>query len=212
MLYMLYEKRALPRRRDAISKNASGGTAPIFAVSAAYPSRPALLACRRGTFAVLLLACLSMQAFAGSLHIATFSIVARDPATGDLGIGVQSKYFGVGSVVPHARADIGALATQARGNIFYGSQGLDLLESGMKPDEAIKRLLADDPLRDQRQVGMVSAQGEAATFTGSETLPWSGGRTGDHYAVQGNLLAGPEVIDAMAAAFETTGGTWPPAW
>ena len=139
-------------------------------------------------------------------HIATFSIVARDPATGDLGVAVQSKYFGVGSVVPHARADVGALATQARGNILYGPQGLGLLESGVEPADAIERLLADDPLRAQRQVGMVAADGTAATYTGHETLPWSGGRTGDGYAVQGNLLAGPEVVDSMGAAFETTDG------
>jgi uncharacterized Ntn-hydrolase superfamily protein len=143
---------------------------------------------------------------AAGATIATFSIVARDPDTGDLGVGVQSKYFGVGSVVPHARADVGALATQARGNILYGPQGLGLLESGVGAAETLERLLADDPLRAQRQVGIVAAAGDAATYTGDETLPWSGGLTGDGYAVQGNLLAGPEVVDAMAAAFETTRG------
>lgn len=141
-----------------------------------------------------------------SPHIATFSIVARDADTGDLGVGVQSKYFGVGAVVPHARAKVGALATQARGNILYGPQGLGLLESGQSPESTMENLLADDPLREQRQVGIVAADGAAATYTGSETLPWSGGKTGEGYAVQGNLLAGPEVVDAMAAAFETTDG------
>jgi uncharacterized Ntn-hydrolase superfamily protein len=175
-----------------------------------------LFPCRRGAAAVLvhafrfltvLLLLLATEAAVAQVgHIATFSIVARDPATGDLGVGVQSKYFGVGSVVPHARADVGALATQARGNILYGSQGLGLLESGVPPGETIERLLADDPLRAERQVGVVSAGGEAATYTGSGTLPWSGGKTGVGYAVQGNLLAGPEVVDAMAAAFETTEG------
>lgn len=154
----------------------------------------------------LILPALPALALEGAAHIATFSIVARDPDTGDLGVGVQSKYFGVGSVVPHARAGVGALATQARGNILYGPQGLGLLESGLAPAETIERLLADDPLAEQRQVGMVAADGTAATYTGAETLPWSGGRTGDGYAVQGNLLAGPEVVDAMAAAFETTDG------
>ncbi len=139
-------------------------------------------------------------------HIATFSIVARDPLTGDLGVGVQSKYFGVGWVVPHARADVGALATQARGNILYGAQGLGLLESAMSASETLERLLSEDPLRAQRQVGVVAADGDAATYTGDETLPWSGGVAGEGYAVQGNLLAGPEVVDAMAAAFETTDG------
>jgi uncharacterized Ntn-hydrolase superfamily protein len=141
-----------------------------------------------------------------SARIATFSIVARDSETGDLGVGVQSKYFAVGSVVPHARADVGALATQARGNILYGPQGLGLLESGLSPQETMERLLADDPLRAQRQVGIVSADGLAATYTGDETLPWAGGKTGENYAAQGNLLAGPEVVDAMSAAFETTDG------
>lgn len=153
----------------------------------------------------LLLAALTGRAQADDL-IATFSIVARDPETGDLGVAVQSKYFGVGSVVPHAKAGVGALATQARGNILYGPQGLGLLESGESPDATLQRLLADDPLREQRQVGLVAADGAAATFTGSETLPWSGGKTGDDYAAQGNLLTGPEVVDAIGAAFETTDG------
>jgi uncharacterized Ntn-hydrolase superfamily protein len=139
-------------------------------------------------------------------HIATFSIVARDPATGDLGVGVQSKYFAVGSVVPHARAGVGVLATQARGNILYGPEGLDLLAAGKAPEEVLEQLLQDDSQRDERQVGMVDAQGRAASYTGGETLAWAGGRTGKDYAVQGNLLAGPAVVEAMAVAFETAQG------
>ncbi len=139
-------------------------------------------------------------------YIATFSIVARDPATGDLGVGVHSKYFAVGSVVPHARANVGVLATQARGNILYGPKGLDLMAAGQPPEQVLKQLLQDDPQREERQVGMVDAQGRAASYTGSKTLAWAGGRTGKDYAVQGNLLAGPEVVDAMAAAFETAPG------
>lgn len=158
------------------------------------------------SLAALLLPVLWAQALAETSHIATFSIVARDSTTGDLGVGVQSKYFGVGSVVPHAHATVGALATQARGNILYGAQGLGMLESGLSPSETIERLIADDPLREERQIGIVSAQGEAASYTGAETLPWSGGRTGDNFAAQGNLLTGPEVVDSMAAAFETTEG------
>jgi uncharacterized Ntn-hydrolase superfamily protein len=173
-------------------------------------SKPAVAAFDRGkTWLLLLLVApllLPLGPLAADDHIATFSIVARDPQTGDLGVGVQSKYFGVGWVVPHARADVGALATQARGNILYGAQGLGLLESGVDAAETLERVLSDDPLRAQRQVGIVAADGDAATYTGDDTLPWSGGLTGDGYAVQGNLLAGPEVIDAMAAAFETTDG------
>ena len=141
-----------------------------------------------------------------SALIATFSIVARDPANGDLGVAVQSKYFSVGSVVPHARADAGAIATQAMGNIYYGYDGLKLLEAGKPAPVVLETLLAADPKREFRQVGLVDSRGRAATFTGSGTLPWSGGRTGDGYAVQGNLLAGPAVVKAMAAAFESAGG------
>ena len=139
-------------------------------------------------------------------YIATFSIVARDPATGDLGVGVQSKYFAVGSVVPHARAGVGVIATQARGNILYGPQGLGLLAAGRTPDEVLERLLRDDPQREERQVGIIDAQGRAASHTGGKALAWAGGRTGIDYAVQGNLLAGPEVVEALAhlKAFHTT--------
>ena len=139
-------------------------------------------------------------------HISTFSIIARDPVTGDLGVGVQSKYFAVGSVVPHARAGVGVLATQARGNILYGPEGLDQLAAGRTPEQVLERLLQDDPQREERQVGIVDAQGRTASHTGGKTLAWAGGRTGKGYAAQGNLLAGPEVVDAMAVAFETAQG------
>jgi uncharacterized Ntn-hydrolase superfamily protein len=139
-------------------------------------------------------------------HIATFSIVAYDPDSGDYGVAVQSKYFSVGSVVPFARAGTGALATQARGNPQHGPAGLDLMGAGMTAAEALKQLIDKDPLGDGRQVGLVDAEGRAATYTGSQCLPWAGGKTGEHYAVQGNLLAGPQVVDAMAATFEATTG------
>lgn len=138
--------------------------------------------------------------------ITTFSIVAYDPETGDYGIGVQSKYFAVGDVVPFAEADIGALATQARGNILHGPAGLKLLRQGMSSKEVIRRLIEQDPLGDSRQLGVVDADGKPATYTGSECLPWAGGKTGPNYAVQGNLLAGPQVIEAMAATFEAAPG------
>lgn len=138
--------------------------------------------------------------------ITTFSIVAYDPETGDYGIGVQSKYFAVGDVVPFAEADIGALATQARGNILHGPAGLELLGEGVPANEVIRRLLKEDSLRDGRQLGVVDVNGQPATYTGSECLPWAGGRTGANYTVQGNLLAGPQVVDAMAATFEAAPG------
>ena len=139
-------------------------------------------------------------------HIATFSIVARDPETGDYGVAVQSRYFAVGDVVPHAAAETGAIATQARGNLMYGPQGLALLAQGLPADQVIEQLVAADPLRTERQVGVVDQAGKAASFTGEACLPWAGGRTGEHYAVQGKLLAGPQVVNAMAAAFEAAPG------
>lgn len=142
-------------------------------------------------------------------QIATFSIVARDPQTGDYGVAVQSRYFAVGAVVPHAAADTGAIATQARGNLLYGPHGLALLDKGLPADDVIERLLAPDTLRDERQLGVIDRAGKAATYTGAKCLSWAGGRTGTNYAVQGNLLAGPQVVDAMATAFEVAPGDFP---
>lgn len=139
-------------------------------------------------------------------HISTFSIVARDPHTGDYGVAVQSRYFAVGDVVPHAKAGVGAIATQARGNLLYGPQGLLLLDEGLAAEQVIERLLATDQQRDERQVGVVDRAGAAATFTGEKCLAWAGGRTGANYAVQGNLLTGPQVVDAIATAFEVAPG------
>lgn len=138
--------------------------------------------------------------------IATFSIVARDPRNGDLGVAVQSKFLAVGSVVSWARADAGAIATQALANISYGPDGLALLASGLAAGEALQRLLADDPDREQRQVGLVDQQGCAAAHTGSACFDWAGHEIGNGFACQGNILAGPEVVQAMAGRFrETTG-------
>jgi uncharacterized Ntn-hydrolase superfamily protein len=138
--------------------------------------------------------------------VATFSIVARDSETGDLGVAVQSKYFAVGSVVPHARAGTGALATQARGNPLHGRDGLALLREGWSPARVIESLTAADPQRRERQIGIVDPQGRAASYTGEDCLPWAGGLTGPNYAVQGNVLAGPHVVEAMATAFENGSG------
>ena len=134
--------------------------------------------------------------------ITTFSIVARDPVTGDYGIAVQSKYFAVGDVVPFAKANTGALATQAVGNPKHGPAGLKLMREGVHAEEVIKQLLAQDPKADLRQIGVVDARGDAATYTGDKCLPWAGGTTGKNFAAQGNLLAGPHVIEAMAATFK----------
>src|SRR5260221_3718547 len=125
----------------------------------------------------------------------TFSIVALDPATGDLGVAVQSKFLAVGAVVPWARAGIGAIATQSFANVGYGPDGLALLADGLAADEALARLVESDGLRDQRQAGIVDARGTAATYTGRQCFAWAGGRTGPGFAAQGNILAGAGVVD-----------------
>jgi uncharacterized Ntn-hydrolase superfamily protein len=139
---------------------------------------------------------------------ATFSIVAADVAAGEVGCAVQSRYFSVGSVVPWAKARVGAVATQAAGVAAYGPKVLSLLEDGVDPGAALERALADDPGRESRQLGVVTADGRASAHTGSECLAWAGHRVGDGYAVQGNILAGEAVVTEMERAFlETTGAS-----
>lgn len=134
--------------------------------------------------------------------VATFSIVGFDLGTGDLGVAVQSKFFGVGSVVPWAKAGVGAIATQSRANVNYGPDGLALLQAGTNAAEALKQLTGADAKSAIRQAGIVDARGNAASFTGTNCQPWAGHREGKHFCVQGNILAGPEVVDEMAKAFE----------
>jgi uncharacterized Ntn-hydrolase superfamily protein len=136
----------------------------------------------------------------------TFSIVAADLDAGEVGCAVQSKYFSVGSVVPWAAAGVGAVATQAAGVAVYGPRALEELARGAAPDDALERVLADDENRETRQLGVVTADGRAASFTGAECLDWAGHRTGAGYAVQGNILAGEAVVESMAHAFENTAG------
>ena len=131
----------------------------------------------------------------------TFSIVAVDTAAGEVGCAVQSRYFAVGSVVPWAKAGVGAVATQAAGVAAFGPGMLALLEQGLGPDAALERVLADDPGRESRQVGIVAADGRAAVHTGTECLAWAGHRVGDGYAVQGNILAAEAVVAGMERAF-----------
>jgi uncharacterized Ntn-hydrolase superfamily protein len=136
----------------------------------------------------------------------TFSICAVDAATGEVGCAVQSRYFAVGAVVPWAKAGVGAVATQAAGVAAYGPEVLGLLEQVLAPVEALERALADDPDRETRQLGVVTADGRSAAHTGSECNAWAGHRTGPGYAVQGNILAGEAVVVEMERAFlETTG-------
>ena len=134
--------------------------------------------------------------------VATYSIVAFDPATGDLGVAVQSKFFGVGTVVPWAKAGVGAIATQASANIAYGPEGLKLLETGQSPEEALAALTAADERRDTRQCGIVDAKGRTAAHTGKACFAFAGHQMGKHFTVQGNILVGEKVLTDMASAFE----------
>ena len=138
--------------------------------------------------------------------ISTFSIVAFEPETDSLGVAVQSKFLAVGAIVPWARAGAGAVATQAMANFNYGPRGLDLMSRGKTAEETVEALTSADEDREHRQVGVVDAGGRAATFTGSECFEWAGGVTGEHYAVQGNILVGRETVEAMAKTFEGTSG------
>ena len=139
----------------------------------------------------------------------TYSIVALDAATGDLGVATQSKFLAVGAVVPWARADVGAIATQSFANVRYGPDGLAALAGGRSAAEVLAGLVAADPLREQRQAGIVDRHGTAATHTGRECFAWAGGRTGKGYAAQGNILAGEDVVNGIAETFEAGGLPFP---
>ena len=134
----------------------------------------------------------------------TFSIVARSADGESWGVAVASKFLAVGAVVPAAVAGVGAVATQADANVAYKGLALAHLDEGATAGVALDRLLEEDPGRDDRQVGIVDVDGGAASHTGSACLDWAGGLTGDGFAVQGNVLAGPEVVEAMRAAYEAS--------
>jgi uncharacterized Ntn-hydrolase superfamily protein len=140
----------------------------------------------------------------------TFSIAAWDRETGDLGVAVASKFLAVGAVVPWVEAEVGAIATQALANVAYGPDGLARLRAGEDAAAVVAALTsADDGIAD-RQLGIVDAAGKAATFTGDACMDWAGGVAGDGYAIQGNILAGPEVVAAMERAWrEHEGAEFP---
>lgn len=138
--------------------------------------------------------------------ITTFSIVAADLAAGDLGIAVASKFLACGAVVPWASAGGGAVATQSFANTAYGPDGVRMMRDGLSAQDALAKLLADDPDRDLRQVGLVDARGGAAAHTGPGCHAWAGHQVGDGFACQGNILVGQETVDAMAAAFRGAKG------
>jgi uncharacterized Ntn-hydrolase superfamily protein len=140
--------------------------------------------------------------------VATFSIVAIDPANGDMGVTVASRYFSVGSVVPWAEASVGAVATQADVNVGYGPKAIKLLEQGLTAQAVLKRLLDEDiyPGKDGRQVAVVDVHGNIAAYTGPNAPHWAGDRQGKTWSAQGNILVGPQVPESMGKAFDATQG------
>jgi uncharacterized Ntn-hydrolase superfamily protein len=133
--------------------------------------------------------------------VATYSIAACDLVAGHWGVAVQSKFLAVGAIVPWAEPQVGAVATQAYANPRYGPEGLALLREGRSAQDAVATLTGADEGRAERQVGIVDGRGAAATFTGEECLEWAGGRTGEGYAAQGNILVSAETVDALAETF-----------
>lgn len=157
-------------------------------------------------FLALTLALLSAAPAVPRRPVATYSIVARDPVTKELGVAVQSHWFSVGSVVPWAESGVGAVATQSFAEPSYGQLGLDLMRAGKSAPDALKGLLAADEARDVRQVAMIDAQGRVAAHTGAKNIPQAGHATGAQYSVQANLMASDKVWPAMAKAYESTKG------
>src|SRR3954469_5404725 len=135
-------------------------------------------------------------------RVATYSIAACDLAAGQWGVAVQSKFLAVGSVVPCAEPEVGAIATQAYANPSYGPNGLALLREGLDASEVVERLTSEDDGRDERQPGIVDGQGAAASWTGPGCNDWAGHHTGPGYAAQGNILVGEETVAALATTFE----------
>jgi uncharacterized Ntn-hydrolase superfamily protein len=142
----------------------------------------------------------------GKRLVATYSIAACDLEAGQWGAATQSKFLGVGSVVPWAEPQVGAIATQAWANPRYGPDGLALLREGLSAEEVVDRLTSADEGRDHRQLGVVDGKGGSASFTGAECMDWAGGRTGPCYAAQGNILVSADTVGAIAETFEATSG------
>jgi len=146
----------------------------------------------------------------GLPQYSTFSLCAIDPATGQSGASVTTRVPFVGRAVPHVRAGVGAVCTQASTVVEYGPRGLDLLARGVEPQAVLAQLLADDQARESRQVGVIDMKGRAAAHTGKQNGNWAGSRQGRNYTVQANIMVGPEVVEAVAAQFESTEGTGMP--
>jgi len=146
----------------------------------------------------------------GLPQYSTFSLCAIDPATGQSGAGVTTRVPFVGRAVPHVRAGVGAVCTQASTVVEYGPRGLDLLAKDVEPATALAQLLADDQQRESRQLALIDMKGRAAAHTGKQNGNWAGSRQGLNYTVQANIMVGPEVVEAIATTFEATAGTGMP--
>lgn len=140
------------------------------------------------------------------MRLNTFSIVAYDPSENAWGVAVASKFLAVGAMVCWARAGVGAVATQSFAKVGFGPDGLALMEQGKSARETLDTLLANDPHREQRQVGMVDVQGRAAAHSGSDCFNWAGHKIGEGFTCQGNILAGPQVVEEMASAYRSASG------
>src|SRR5438132_13405875 len=140
----------------------------------------------------------------------TCSLCAIDPATGQSGASVTTRVPFVGRAVPHVRAGVGAVCTQASTMVEYGPRGLDLLAKGVEPQAVLAQLLADDQQRESRQVGVIDMKGRTAAHTGKQNGNWAGSRQGPNYTVQANIMVGPEVVEAVATQFESTANTGMP--
>jgi uncharacterized Ntn-hydrolase superfamily protein len=143
----------------------------------------------------------------GFPQYSTFSLCAIDPATGQSGAAVTTRVPFVGRAVPHVRAGVGAVCTQASTMVEYGPRGLDLMAKGVEPKDALEQMLANDQQRESRQVGLIDMKGRSAAHSGKNNGNWAGSRQGKNYTVQANIMVGPEVVDAVAASFEATDGT-----
>jgi uncharacterized Ntn-hydrolase superfamily protein len=146
----------------------------------------------------------------GLPQYSTFSLCAIDPATGQSGASVTTRVPFVGRAVPHVRAGVGAVCTQASTVVEYGPRGLDLLAKGVEPAAVLQQLLADDQQRESRQVGVIDMNGRSAAHTGKQNGNWAGSRQGINYTVQANIMVGPEVVEAVARTFEASEGTGMP--
>ena len=146
----------------------------------------------------------------GLPQYSTFSLCAIDPVTGQSGAGVTTRVPFVGRAVPHVRAGIGAVCTQASTVVEYGPRGLDLIANGVEPQAVLQQLLADDAQRESRQVGVIDMKGRSAAHTGKNNGIWAGSRQGLNYTVQANIMVGPEVVEAVARHFESTEGSGMP--